>query len=90
MYFIGNSIGRNEVMDIQLADVTIHIDKSIDSKARSDIEGMLRGIDGVVSVHNGERTAHLFVVEYNPEKTNSRDLLSAVKGSYGNAELVGL
>jgi len=77
-------------MDIQLADVTIHVDKNVDSKARSDIEEMLRGIDGVVSVHNAAKASHLFLVEYNPEKTNSHDLLSAVKGSYGHAELVGL
>ena len=77
-------------MDIQLANVTIHVDTNVDNKARSDIEGMLRAIDGVVSVHNEERTSHLFVVEYNPEKTNSFNLLSAVKDSYGQAELVGL
>ncbi|MCB1870173.1 MAG: ATP-binding protein [Gammaproteobacteria bacterium] len=77
-------------MDIQLADVTIHVDQKVDSKTRSEIETTLRGIDGVVSVQNGVKASHLFLVEYNPEKTNSYDLLSAVKGSYGNAELVGL
>lgn len=77
-------------MDIQLADVTIHVDKNVDSEARSGIEGTLRGIDGVISVHNAEQTSHLFVVEYNPEKTTSHDLLSAVKKNYGHAELVGL
>lgn len=77
-------------MEIQLADVTIHVDKNVDSKARSGIEETLRGIDGVVSVHNTEQASHLFLVEYNPERTNSYDLLSAVKGGYGHAELVGL
>ena len=77
-------------MDIQLADVTIHVDRDMDGQARSEIENTLRGIDGVVSVTNNEQTSHLFLVEYNPDKTKSFDLLSAVKGSYGHAELVGL
>lgn len=77
-------------MDIQPADVTIHIDNNVDTKVRSDIEEMLRGIAGVVSVHNTIEASHLFLVKYNPEKTSSYDLLSAVKGNYGHAELVGL
>jgi hypothetical protein len=77
-------------MDIQLADVTIHVDKNLDAKTRSEIEETLRGIDGVVSVHNAVKRSHLFLVEYNPERINSSDLLSVVKGNYGHAELVGL
>ena len=77
-------------MDIQLADVTIHVDQDLDGKTRAEIEDTLRGIDGVVSVRNADQASHLFLVEYNPEKTKSFDLLSAVKGNYGHAELVGL
>ena len=77
-------------MDIQLADVTIHVDKDVGTKERSGIEAALRGVDGVVSVRNTAERSHLFLVEYNPERTNSQVLLSTVKGKYGRAELVGL
>ncbi|MBL3588879.1 MAG: ATP-binding protein [gamma proteobacterium endosymbiont of Lamellibrachia anaximandri] len=77
-------------MDIQLADVTIHVDKNVGAEERSGIEGVLRDIDGVVSVHNPVEAAHLFLVEYSPEKTSSHDLLNAVTGKYGHGELVGL
>ncbi|RLJ19147.1 ATP-binding protein [bacterium endosymbiont of Escarpia laminata] len=77
-------------MDIQLADVTIHVDKNVSAEERFGIEEVLRDIDGVVSVRNSIEAAHLFLVEYIPEKTNSHDLLNAVTGKYGHGELVGL
>ncbi|MCB1861665.1 MAG: ATP-binding protein [Gammaproteobacteria bacterium] len=77
-------------MDIQLADVTIHIDKDVATEERSGIEAALRGVEGVVSVRNTVERSHLFLVEYNPARTNSQELLSTVKGKYGHAELVGL
>jgi hypothetical protein len=78
------------IMDIDLADVTIHVDKDLGAEERTGIEEKLRGTEGVVSVHNTAEKSHLFLVEYNPEKTSSQDLLSVVTGLYGHAELVGL
>ena len=77
-------------MDIQLADVTIHVDKTLEARERADLEVKLRELDGVVSVHNTDKRSHLFLVEYNPERTNSGDLLGVVRGLHGHAELVGL
>ncbi len=76
--------------DIQLVDVTIHIDKDTDNATRGKIEAALRGIDGVVSVHMPEEERHLIVVEYNPDTTKSMDLLNAVKPLAGHADLIGL
>ncbi len=77
-------------MDIQLADVTIHIDEALDTAKRAEIEGKLRAIDGVVSVHNPDNKPHLAVIEYNPSKVESTALLEAVKGEGVHAELIGL
>lgn len=77
-------------MDIQLADVTIHIDENLDAAARKDIEEKLRAIDGVVSVHNPDSKPHLSVVEYNPQKVKSSALLDVVKSGGVHAELIGL
>ncbi|MCP3867968.1 MAG: ATP-binding protein [Gammaproteobacteria bacterium] len=77
-------------MDIQLADVTIHIDKRLETEERALTEEQLRGTDGVVSVRNANERSQLFLVEYNPDKTDSGSLLSIVTGMHGHAELVGL
>ena len=76
--------------DIKLVDVTIHIDKDTDTETREKIETALRGINGVVSVHMPQKEAHLVVVEYNPDKIKSSELLDTVQEIAGHAELIGL
>lgn len=46
-------------MDIKLVDITLHIDKNLSTEQRETIEESLRALDGVVSVHNSEKTAYL-------------------------------
>jgi hypothetical protein len=77
-------------MDIQLADVVVHIDQTLERDRRSKIEEELRAIDGVVSVHNPDNRPHLAIVEYNPDKTNSTVILNTVTVQGVQAELVGL
>ncbi len=77
-------------MDIQLVDVTLHIDENLDKPGRNKIEENLRAINGVVSVHNPDERPHLVVVEYNPEVTNSQAVLKCVTSEGVHAELIGL
>ena len=77
-------------MDIQLADVVVHIDQTLERDRRSKIEEELRAIDGVVSVHNPDNRPHLAIVEYNPDKTSSAAILNTVTVQGVHAELVGL
>jgi hypothetical protein len=79
-------------MDINLADVTLHIDEELGEEALNSLESALRQRDGVVSVHFNTNAAHphLAVVEFNPEKVSSRDLLSIVHYQGYHGELVGL
>jgi hypothetical protein len=77
-------------MDIELADVTIHIDETIDAAGREKLEAAWRARDGVVSVHWDEKKGHLAIVEYNPAKVASQDLHDIVLGNGLHAELVGL
>ena len=77
-------------MDIQLADVVVHIDQTLERGRRAEIEDQLRAIDGVVSVHNPDDRPHLAIVEYNPEKTSSAVILNTVTIQGVRAELVGL
>ena len=76
--------------DIDLADVTIHIDKDTDPDTRQSIETALRAVNGVISVHMPSDESHLVVVEYDPDATKSSHLLTMVKEVAGQAELIGL
>lgn len=55
-------------MDIDLADITLHVDETLDSDGLAQLEDAFRVRDGVVSVHNDPKRPHLFVIEYNPER----------------------
>ena len=77
-------------MDIHLADVMVHIDEDLDKEHRNEIEVVLRSIEGVVSVSNRDKTPHLSLIEYNPKKTSSQQLISCVIGQGVHAELIGL
>ena len=76
--------------DIQLADVTIHIDAETSKDIREKIESALRNLSGVVSVHMPDDEPHLLVVEYNPEATTSTHMLTTVRELAGHAEMIGL
>jgi hypothetical protein len=76
--------------DIQLVDVTIHIDEETDVDTREKIDAALRSLRGVVSVHMPDDEPHLLVVEYNPDVTNSTHMLTTVRELAGHAEMIGL
>ena len=77
-------------MDINLVDVTLHIDENLSAEQRGTIEESLRALDGVISVHNSDKTAHLTIVEYNPAVMESQKILKRVTDQGAHAELVGL
>lgn len=76
--------------DINLTDVTVHIDASLSATQRIKLEGALRGLDGVISVHLPEDKPHLAVVEYIPERLTSSTVLDCATQIGGHAELIGL
>ena len=77
-------------MSNQAADVTVHIDETLDHAQRAQMEDGFRTLDGVVSVHmaNGP-AAHLVVVGFDPDIASSQDLLTAVSGQGHHGELIG-
>lgn len=77
-------------MDINIVDVTIHIDENLEDARRPQLIEKMRAQAGVVAVGYHDEKPHLMVVEYNPEKTSSAQLLEAVKGEGLHAELIGL
>ncbi len=77
-------------MDINLADVTIHIDEILDEGGRTKLEEAFRSRDGVVSVRINPDRPHLVIVEYNPKTIKSRDLVDIPRFQGLRGELVGL
>jgi hypothetical protein len=83
-------MGELTMSDIKLTDITIHIDKNTDADTRAKVESGLRIIHGVVSVHMPADKPHLVVVEYNPDETSSKHILTMVEELVGHAEMIGL
>lgn len=77
-------------MEINLADVTIHVDQDLDTAERAALEDKFRARDGIVSVHFNEQRPHLLVCEFVPEKVTTMDLLSILRFQGYRGELVGL
>lgn len=77
-------------MDIQLADVMLHIDENLTPDRRGEVEHRLRSVDGVVSVHNPETKPHLTLLQYRPDKVSAQALLNLTLAEGIHAELVGL
>jgi hypothetical protein len=77
-------------MDIDLADVTIHIDQTLDADGQIKLEEAFRNRVGVVSVRINPDRPHLVLVEYNPKMINSRDLVDIPRFQGLSGELVGL
>ncbi len=77
-------------MDIDLADVTVHIDESLDEEGRRKLEEAFRIRDGVVSVRINPDRPHLVSIEYNPKVIKSRDLVDIPRFQGLRGELVGL
>ena len=77
-------------MNISLVDVTMHIDENLNAEQKGTLEESLRTLDGVVSVHNSEKTPHLSIVQYNPDKIDSKRILKRITDQGAHAELIGL
>ena len=77
-------------MDINLVDVTVHIDEDLSPETRITVQDSIRALDGVVSVHNSIKTPHLTVVEYNPEVMDSQKILKRITDQGVHAELIAL
>lgn len=83
-------IARRIEMDIQMTDVLVHIDETLEEQDLDNVENRLRDEDGVISVHHESKHPHLMLVEYNPDRTSSRGILQTVTRQGLHAELVGL
>lgn len=76
-------------MDIKITDIMMHIDEDLNKAQRDELESFVREQDGVVALGYHDEKPHLMLIEYNPDKVSSSDLLSRVQDRGLHAELVG-
>ena len=77
-------------MDIKLVDITLHVDENLSAEQRETLEESLRALDGVVSVHNSDKTPHLTIIGYNPDKIDHHIILKRVTDQGAHAEVIAL
>ena len=75
---------------MDMADVVIHINESVDHDQRTEIADTIRAHDGVMGVAHHDEKPHLLLVEYDPEQVHAQDLLKVVLDRGVHAQLVGL
>ncbi len=75
---------------MNISDVMIHINESLNEDARTTLENSLRKIDGVVSPRFNAGKEHLLLVAYDTEKTSTNALLEKTRAAGYTAQLVGM
>lgn len=75
---------------MNISDVMIHINESLDEEARTSLENTLRKIEGVVSPRFNAGKEHLLVIAYDTEKTNTAALLAKARAAGYTVQLVGM
>ncbi|MCK4940210.1 MAG: hypothetical protein KAR80_07900 [Rhodospirillaceae bacterium] len=76
--------------DIQMADVEIHIDETLEASRREEIRDVVLAKDGIMTAVINDSKPHMLFVGYNPDVVNSLELLKLVTNEGVHAELIGL
>ena len=71
-------------------DVVLHVDETLDARARHHLEDQMRHIEGVISPGFNDRTPHLMVVAYNSDRVHAAQLLDAVTHQGYHAQYCGM
>lgn len=75
---------------MNISDTMIHINESLDIRARSSLEDAMREIEGVVSPRFNAGKEHLLVIAYDTDKTDTATLLGKARSAGYTAQLVGM
>lgn len=75
---------------MEIADFVIHLQADLPAAERDKLAAELAEGRGVVSAHFSHEHPHLLNIAYNPDATNSTDLLKLVGARGGEAFKVGL
>jgi hypothetical protein len=74
---------------MNISDILIHINESLNEQQRSALEEAVRQIEGVVAPRFNPGKEHLLVVAFNPAVASTATLLTKVQSFGYNAQLIG-
>ncbi len=74
---------------MDMADVVIHINESVDHDRRTAIADLVRDHAGVMAVSHHDEKPHLMIVEFDPDQVHAKELLQVVLNQGVHAQLVG-
>ncbi|MGD2063765.1 MAG: ATP-binding protein [Nitrospirota bacterium] len=75
---------------VDIPDVLIHIDETLDHDHLQAIAETVRQMAGVVTVSFHDDKPHLMIVQYVPDEIDAASVLERVRDKGVHAELVGL
>ena len=75
---------------MNISDVMIHINESMNDEARNALERAMQKIDGVVSPRFNPGKEHLLMIAYDTDKTSTAVLLEKTRAAGYSAQLVGM
>lgn len=74
---------------MNISDIMIHINESLDQEARNSLENSMRDIEGVISPRFNTGKEHLLLIAFDPGKTTTKVLLEQTRAAGYTAQLVG-
>jgi len=74
----------------EMTDVTIHIDETLKPDSLEQLRDSLLEKNGVMAAVVRKENPHLMVIEYDPLRIDSHNLLKTVESHGVHAELIGL
>lgn len=75
---------------MNISDIMIHINESLNEEARNDLEHALQKVEGVVSPRFNPGKEHLLMIAYDTDKTTTSVLLEKTRAAGYGAQLVGM
>lgn len=74
---------------MDVSDILIHVNESLNEQQRSALEEAVRQIEGVVAPRFNPGKEHLLLVAFNPDVASTATLLTKVQSFGYNAQLIG-
>jgi len=75
---------------IHQVEVVIHVDEALNEESRAQLIENLQRHDGVGKACFTDGRKHLILINYDPDKLQTIDVLGFVKQERVNAELIGI
>lgn len=75
---------------IHQVEVVIHVDEALNEEQRASLVESLRRHDGVENASFTQGRKHLMLIDYDPDKLHSIDVLGLVRRENFRAELIGI